>query len=224
VAGSDLSEDGGSPVIIDCRGDPTGAIEAAVSELESGRVVAMATDTVYGLVARADDAEAIFRIYELKDRPPERRMAVLVADVAQAAELVELDGLAWCLASSFWPGPLTIAAPRRRSATTLAGDRSSIGVRCPAHDVVRTIAERVGPLAATSANRHGRPPETDAESVAASFPTVALVLDGGELPGAASSVVSVSGGELSVVREGPIGEDRLRRECGGSPGDPRNTE
>jgi L-threonylcarbamoyladenylate synthase len=211
-------------VIIDCRRDPEDAIRAAVGELDSGRVVALATDTVYGLAARAGDNDAIRKIFELKGRPADRRMAVLVAGAEQAAQLVVMGELGGCLGTSFWPGPLTIVAPRLPTVESLAGDATTIGVRCPDDHVVRAIAERAGPLAATSANRHGRPPETNAESVAAAFPTLRLILDGGERKGNASTVVSITGEELAVVRKGPIGETRLRRACGGRAVDRRGTE
>lgn len=202
------------PVIVDSRADPDAAIGVAVAELESGHVVGLATDTVYGLAARVDDPLAIREIYELKGRPTDRRMAILVADVDQAGGLVELTEAARRLASRFWPGPLTIVAKRMPGVLTEAGDESSLGVRCPADRVVRALTAHVGAVAATSANRHGCPPATDAAGVAEAFPSLGMVIDGGERTGGASTVVSVMDDELVVVREGPISGTRLREALG----------
>lgn len=207
----------GSPIVFDAALDPQGAIEAAAAELDAGRVVALATDTVYGLAARVGDAEAIRQIYELKGRPADRRTAVLVAGTEQAAVLVEMDGLASRLAGRFWPGPVTIVAARRSSIAEGIGDRSTIGVRCPDDKVVRAIAERVGPLAATSANHHGMAPPVSAAAVAAVFPSIGVIIDGGDRAGGASTVVRVDGNELTVLRDGPISESRIRAALGGEP-------
>ena len=196
--------------VIDAALDPRGAVQIAAAALQAGQVIALATDTVYGLVARVDDAEAIHQMYELKGRPADRRTAVLVADIAQAAGLVEMEGLASRLALRFWPGPVTIVAARRASTAAGVGDRSTIGVRCPDDDVVRAIAERVGPLAATSANRHGMAPPESATAVSEVFPSIGVVIDGGDRSGGASTVVRVDGDDLTVVREGPISEARIR--------------
>lgn len=208
------------PVVVDASLDPQGAVEAAVAELEAARVIALATDTVYGLAARVGDAEAIREIYEMKGRPADRRTAVLVADIEQAAGLVEMDGLGARLAGRFWPGPLTIVAARRSSSAAGVGDQFTVGVRCPADNVVRAIAERVGPLAATSANRHGMAPPASAAAVAVIFPSIGVVIDGGDRAGGASTVVRVEGNELTVVRDGPIGESRVRAALGGEPTSP----
>ena len=202
------------PVIVDTSVDPRRAVEAAVAELRSGRVVGMATDTVYGLAARADDDRAIAEIYRVKDRPGDRSLAVLVADVDQAARLVAMTGAAADLAHAFWPGPLTIVASRTVPSSVGVGDESTIAVRCPDDEIVRAIAARVGPLAATSANRHGDSPPTCAADVAEIFPSIRVVLDGGERGAGASTVVSVTGDELKVIRRGPIDEPRIREVFG----------
>jgi L-threonylcarbamoyladenylate synthase len=202
------------PRVLDARLDPRGASQAAISELRSGRIVGLATDTVYGLAARVDDDDAIAEIHDIKGRPDDRRLAVLVADVDQAARLVDMTGAAGDIASVFWPGPLTIVATRNPSPTVGVGagvgDQATIAVRCPDDEVVRAIAAEVGPLAATSANRHGDSPLTSASEVADMFPSIRVVLDGGERGDGASTVVSVAGDELEMIRQGPIEEYRLR--------------
>src|SRR5690606_10629963 len=89
--------------------------------------------------------------------------------------------------ASWWPGPLTVVVPRREGITwDLGGNGGTVGVRCPDHGFVRRLADELGPLATTSANRSGEPTLTTASDVALAFPEAALVVDGGILPGAAS--------------------------------------
>lgn len=175
-----------------------------VAALRAGAPVILATDTVYGLAAAADRPEAVARIFALKDRPVDVRMAVLVADPAQAREHVALGTAGEALAEAFWPGPLTIVARRHDGGALAAGDAETLGVRCPGDSFVRSVAAEVGPVAATSANVHGRSTPATAAEVAACFPTVELIVDGGPREGAASTVVSVVGPEPVVLREGPI--------------------
>lgn len=171
---------------------------------DAGISVAMATDTVYGLVAPAADEDAVRRLFDLKQRPVDRRMAVLVADLAQAQEWIEVTSVARRLAARFWPGALTIVGARRSVAPKWVGDDATLGVRCPDDALLRALAAEVGPLAATSANRHGEPTATDAADVARAFPSIGLVIDGGVRSGAPSSVVAVDGTGIVVVREGAI--------------------
>lgn len=181
------------------------AIDDAIAALRAGEPVVIPTDTVYGLAARAADAQAVAALFALKERPVDTRIAVLVAGPEQAAEHVDAGGAAYrALARRFWPGPLTIVAPRRDGGRLAAGDDETLGVRCPDDDLVRTLARAVGPIAATSANRHGRPTPATAAEVALEFPAVRVVVDGGPRPGAASTVVSVCTAPATVLREGPI--------------------
>lgn len=180
-------------------------LDAAVTALRAGDPIVIATDTVYGLAARAADRAAVAAIFALKERPVDRHVAVLVADVAQAADYVVADDPGFrALARRFWPGPLTIVAHRCDRGALAAGDERTMGVRCPADEFVRALAAAVGPIAATSANRHGEPTPTTAPAVAAIFPSVEVVIDGGPREGSASTVVSVVDGAPRVLRDGPI--------------------
>lgn len=189
--------------MIDGR-DPAEAVAAALAALESGEPVVMATDTVYGLVALARDQAAVARVFELKGRPAERRIAVLVTGAAQAETLVRLSPPARRLAERRWPGPLTLVAPRTSAAPAWVGDPATIGVRCPDDEVLLRLAAAAGPLAATSANHHGSETPATAGEVARQLPGVGLVIDGGPRPGAASTVVDVTGAAPAVLRPGPI--------------------
>ena len=191
------------------------AAAAALAALRAGKPVGVPTDTVYGLAADAGDADAIQRLFELKERPADRSIAVLVADVAAAAALVELDAPARRLAEHFWPGPLTIVAARTPTAPPHLGKGSTIGVRLPGDDVMQAIAGP-GPLAVTSANLHGGPTPSTAQGVAELFPTLGLVVDGGPRPGASSTVVDVTAAIPVVLREGPISLDEIIAAASGS--------
>jgi tRNA threonylcarbamoyl adenosine modification protein (Sua5/YciO/YrdC/YwlC family) len=184
------------------------AVAAAVEALQRGEVVGVPTDTVYGLAVEAGDADAIQRLFELKDRPADRSIAVLVADLAGAESLVEFTASARRLAERFWPGPLTIVAQSRPTAPAHLGTGTTIGVRLPDDKIMRAIAAP-GPLAVTSANLHGGPTPSTAQGVAEMFPALGLVIDGGPRPGASSTVVDMIGPVPTVLREGPISFDEI---------------
>lgn len=182
--------------------DDPRAIERVVSALRSGASVVIPTDTVYGVAALPHHED---QLLELKGRPPSVPIAVLVADRAQAvaATGIPLPPLGVVLADAFWPGPLTLVLP------TDAG--STLGVRCPDHAFVTAVASAVGPVATTSANRHGEPtPATAEEAAAALSGPVAVVVDGGVLSGVASTVVDCTGREAVILREGRIGGVAIR--------------
>lgn len=166
------------------------------------------TDTVYGLAANAADAGAIQQLFELKERPDDRSIAVLVADLAAAETLVDFTPQARRLAEHFWPGPLTIVAARTPAAPPHLGTGATIGVRLPDDDIMRAVAAP-GPLAVTSANLHGGPTPSTAQGVAELFPTLSLVIDGGPRPGASSTVVDMTTTAPVVLREGPISLDEI---------------
>ena len=179
------------------------AVAAALAALQTGKPVGVPTDTVYGLAADAADAEAIQRLFDLKERPADRSIAVLVADLAAVETLVELTLEARRLAEHFWPGPLTIVAARTPDAPPHLGSGTTIGVRLPDDDIMRAIAGP-GPLAVTSANLHAGPTPTTAQGVEELFPTLSLVVDGGPRPGSSSTVVDMTGLAPAVLREGPV--------------------
>jgi L-threonylcarbamoyladenylate synthase len=198
--------------LIDCRGDLNRAVTKAVTCLEAGGVVVLPTDTVYGLAALAAYSGAVDRLFSLKQRSEAVPISVLVGDVEQAGELGRLSELDRVVARALWPGPLTLVIPARRWAVAarLAAADDTIGVRCPAETLVRQIARRAGPIATTSANRHGRPTPTTAGDAGSSLAgAVDLVIDGGTRSGAASTVATI-GPPLVVHRLGALSEASLR--------------
>ena len=190
-------------VILDAVTDPTGAAEAAEACLRSGGLVVLPTETVYGVAALAVDPEAVAELFVLKGRPADRRVAVLVADLDQARLLAVVDDRAATLATTCWPGPLTMVLP-----AVPGTEEATVGVRCPDHALARAIAAAVGPIATTSANRSGDPTPIDAIAAAASLAGGPggdlLVLDGGPCGGVPSTVVDLTVDPAVVLRAGPV--------------------
>jgi tRNA threonylcarbamoyl adenosine modification protein (Sua5/YciO/YrdC/YwlC family) len=181
--------------------------EHAVSALAAGEVVAIPTDTVYGLGVDPSRHETTRRLFLVKGRPQATALPVLVADVDTAGVLGVLDVRAAVLAEHFWPGALTIVVDRQPNiAFELGGDPSTIGLRCPAHPSTLHLLGLTGPLAVTSANRHGEAPCRSAAEVAAAFGDSLPVLDGGVCDGEPSTVVSLSAAPNGVacLREGAV--------------------
>lgn len=186
---------------------PGEAVAQAVRALSAGQVVAMPTDTVYGLAADPFSTGGADRLFLLKRRPREHDLPVLVCDEAQAlAMATAVPASARVLMERFWPGALTVVLPRRPDLRAdLGADDATVGVRCPAHPVPLAVARAHGPIATTSANHHGEPTATSAAEVVSVFgDTVAVVLDGGPCEGAPSTVVDCTGPHPRLLREGRI--------------------
>lgn len=186
---------------------PEATLAEAAAVLAQGLPVVIPTDTVYGLSVDPSVPGACERLFEVKRRPENVELPVLVADVEQALALCRgVSPVARALMERHWPGPLTLVLPRGPElAANLGGDGSTIGLRCPDHPVPRALCRRVGPLATTSANLHGAPTPPTAPEVAAVFGgAVRLVLDGGVCTGSPSTVVDCTGPELRLLREGRL--------------------
>lgn len=199
--------------ITDPDSDPRG-IARAGAELRSGRLVALPTETVYGLGANALDADAVTRIFAAKGRPADNPLIVHLAsgdDLGQVA--AALTPLARALTARFWPGPLTVvvdAAAVLPAVTT--GGLASVAVRVPAHPVARAVIAAAGvPIAAPSANRSGRPSPTTADHVAADLAEhLDLLIDGGPTGlGLESTVVDARGDRPVIYREGALTREQL---------------
>lgn len=173
------------------------ALKAAAALLDAGELVAVATETVYGLAADATNSQAVAKIFELKGRPAFNPLIIHCTDREQASRMANFDARATRLAASVWPGPLTLVLPRRDSCAVselATAGLSTIALRVPsAGPVPNLIAELGRPLAAPSANRSGRLTATTAEDVAAEFgDRVRLILDAGpSLIGLESTVIAL---------------------------------
>jgi L-threonylcarbamoyladenylate synthase len=199
------------------------SVRQAAQQLASGALVAMPTETVYGLGARADDDAAVARIYAAKGRPADHPLIVHVPTAADAAHFGDLSGAAAkALAARFWPGPLTLIVPRRPGvADAAAGGHATIGLRVPAHPVALALLKEAAALgvhgvAAPSANRFGRVSPTLAAHVAAEFGPDLVVLDGGACRiGIESSIVDCTRPDApALLRPGIIERGLLEAAIG----------
>lgn len=186
-------------------------IAEAVERLRAGDVVALPTETVYGLAARIDSEPALLKVFATKQRPSFDPLIVHVADVASARELAsEWPALYDDLAAHFWPGPLTLIAPKREAVSmTITSGLMTVAIRCPSHPIFLQAIRDVGvPLAAPSANRFGRTSPTTAAHVEDEFGGSVAVVDGG------ASTVGVESTVLSAERSGDSWTIKLLRPGG----------
>lgn len=191
------------------------AILVAGDAVRAGRLVAVPTETVYG-VACALDSAALERLLDAKRRPAAKGITLLLDDLDQAAPLVPLHEAARRLAARFWPGPLTLVLPLLAGVElpeSLTGGRPSVGIRIPDNPVTRSLARALGPLPTSSANISGEADATTAAAVVAAFgDAIAVVLDDGPSPGGVpSTVVAIDEtGDWQVLRPGALTEAEIR--------------
>lgn len=191
-------------------------ISRAAELLRAGQLVAVPTETVYGLAARADSAEAVAEIYRTKGRPDFNPLIVHVATLDQADALVELDARARLLAEKFWPGPLTIVLPLKPGAPitpAVTAGLDTLAIRSPAHALTRSLlAELQLPIAAPSANRSLGVSPTRPDHVSASLGDgCPPILDGGaSSAGVESTIIALRpNGGWNLLRPGPITAEEL---------------
>lgn len=171
--------------------------------LVAGKVIAIPTDTVYGLAALPDKPAAIDLIFELKKRGRDFSIPVLCSDLRQAALFGRLPE--W--AGRAWPGPVTLVVHRTPASASwnLGDDEDGVGLRVPDHPLVRALAAELGPLAATSANLHKEPTPETAEGVLDVFgERIAMAVDGGRVAGPASTVIECRTTPPRVLRQGHV--------------------
>ncbi len=190
------------------------AVAQAAALLRRGEVVALPTETVYGLAANALDPAAVARIYEVKGRPAHNPIIVHVSDLAMAKRCVNhWPDLAERLAAAFWPGPLTLVLPRSNLIPDLVtAGGSTVGLRWPSHPLMQAVIRACGfPLAAPSANRSNEISPTNAEHVRRSLgDRIPLIVEGGQSQvGIESTVLDLSGPVPRVLRPGMIHEESL---------------
>jgi L-threonylcarbamoyladenylate synthase len=189
-------------------------VDRALSVLRAGGLVAIPTETVYGLAADASNADAVRRVFAVKGRPADHPLIVHIGAAARLGDwAASIPPAAEVLADACWPGPLTLLVPR--SATVLdlvTGGRTSVGVRVPAHPMTLELLARFGGgLAAPSANRFSRVSPTTADHVRADLgDDVDFVLDGGPCPvGVESTIVDCTVDPPQVLRPGGISSEEI---------------
>ena len=184
------------------------AVDAAERALADGRCVVFPTDTVYGLGARPDIPGATEAVFEIKRRPRDLTVPVLVGGTADAEAVATLDERAVLLARRFWPGGLTLVLPRTRAsaAWNLGAESATVGVRVPAEGIAVALLSRTGPLAVTSANISGQPTPSTCEEVRAVLgERVEVYICGGPSNHAVpSTVVDLTAEEARILRAGAI--------------------
>jgi len=194
--------------------DPSGYAEAA-RVLRAGGIVALPTDTVYGIGVALDAPRGIDRLFEAKQRPPDRAIMLLLDTPDQARSVSAWPPAAAALAGAFWPGGLTIVVDQRPGANLpreLTGGLPTIGLRMPDHACPRALAAAIGPLPVTSANLSGRPPAADAAEIAEQLgDAVDCIIDGGPAHGGpASTVVDCTVDPVRILRVGAVAEASVR--------------
>lgn len=200
-----------------------GIIEKAVAHLRSGGIVAVPTETVYGLAADAGNARAVAQIYRTKGRPDFNPLIVHVPGLDMAERLGQFNPLALKLAETFWPGPMTLVLPKTDQCPVTAAVTAgldTIAIRCPKHPMMRELLTASNlSLAAPSANKSGGISPTTAEHVRNSLGSdQPMIIDGGPSEqGLESTIIAVRDGGYQILRPGPVTEDMLTEASGLKP-------
>ncbi len=194
-------------------------VARGISILKRGGIVAFPTDTVYGLGACASLHQAVERVYQVKERPRNMALPLLLAHTLQISEVAEpVPPIAWLLAHNFLPGALTIVLHKSNSVPDIiTGGGITVAVRIPAHPIPVALADGLGtPIVGTSANLSGKPSVLTADKVYSQFgDKIDLVIDGGRCSGGReSTIVDVTGETPVVLREGAISRKELEQVCG----------
>jgi L-threonylcarbamoyladenylate synthase len=190
-------------------------VEDAAAIVARGGVVVIPTETVYGIAATPDDA-GVAKIFEVKQRPREKTLQLLIPDRSWLDRLADPSQAATNLADAFWPGPLTLVVPRSGAAPEAVTNEGTIGLRVPAHPVALDLLAITGPLAASSANRSGEATPQTVAGVAELFGSaVDGYLDGDFIDGPGSTVVAFDGDEPRILREGVLSAERIVAACRG---------
>ncbi len=191
-------------------------ISVAAEELKKGNVVAIPTETVYGLAANALNPQAVAKVFKAKGRPSDNPLIIHISKVEDLEKYAYPNKIAYELAEKFWPGPLTVILPKKDCIPLeVTAGLETVAVRMPEHSVARDIISQSGlPLAAPSANISGKPSPTSAEHVWDDFcgnPYVSAVVDGGKCKcGVESTVISLCGEVPCLLRPGFITAEMLK--------------
>ena len=182
-------------------------LREAIRLLANDGIVGLPTDTVYGLAVDPESEIAVARLFDLKQRPTDKPIALLAASIEAAETIVEIIPAARSIVTRHWPGALTVILAPKRPLPAWVGHPTtrSVGVRVPDHEQLRTLLELSGPLAVTSANLAGeRPALSDDDARAVFSEGVDLYLPGESTGAEASTVIDMTGETCQVVRSGPV--------------------
>lgn len=190
------------------------SIQDAIELLKKGSIVALPTETVYGLAVRYDSKEGIEALYELKGRPKQKPLTINIYEPEEIRRFInsEPEGLD-LLIKSYWPGPLTLVLDVKESLIlpiVTNGDKTC-GFRVPDHELTRAVIKEAGPIVLPSANLSGHMPAVDAEGIRREFHNKVPILDGGVCRiGVASTVLVFLQGQWKILREGAVSAESLR--------------
>ena len=189
-------------------------LEKAIKLLNRGGIIAFPTDTVYGIGADAFQPEAVRKLYQIKGRPEDKPIPILVGTLADVKRVAQnLPESFFRIAERFWPGELTLIVEEKDLLPELTAGGKTVGVRMPNHPLALQLMQRFGgPIATTSANRSGESPATSAQAVQAELGArVDLVLDGGQtFTKVASTVLDLSTTPPKIRRYGGVSPELLR--------------
>jgi L-threonylcarbamoyladenylate synthase len=202
-------------VFVDPGAPQRDALEEAAKWIRNGGLVALPTDTLYGLAVDPFCSDAVRRLFAVKGRAPDQALPLIAADTGQVeAHLAVLPPIGEQLAQRFWPGPLTLLVPAPVAlARDVAAGTGRVGVRVPAHEIARAICRNADrPITATSANRSGQPPTADPAEVERTLgDAVDVLIDAGLAPGGSpSTIVDVTGATPTLVRAGAVSWDDIQ--------------
>lgn len=193
-------------------------LQEAISKLKNGEVVAIPTETVYGLAADASNEDALRQIYAIKSRPSDNPLIVHIADVSQVEHFAaEFSPLAKKLALAFWPGPFTLVLPAKEGVSKIVrGNQPTVALRVPNHALTLQLLKESGlALAAPSANKYTQLSPTSADHVLAGLGDALPVLDGGKCDvGIESTIVAVQGEDWQLLRLGMVSEASVEAVAG----------
>lgn len=188
------------------------AVDEIVAVLRGGGLIVYPTDTLYGLGADPGNETAIAKLFAAKQRPAGQPVSVAVGDLTAAKDLAVISDRAETLCAPWLPGPVTLLfRPAANAPKAIVSAEHTVAIRVPHHPVALMLAKRFGPITATSANVHGKPPPVYAEDAIAQLgEAVDLYVDAGPCPvGKESTVVDLTGPEPRVIREGAVSAERL---------------
>lgn len=191
------------------------ALERAEAVIKGGGLVAVPTDTVYGIIADAANTEAVEWLFEIKQRPKEKAFPIFVKNVAMARWFAYISDAKARFLEGMWPGPVTtVFHHKEKLPPLLTADSDTIAIRMPNHPFLLALLDRLNmPLAQSSANLSGLPPAISAQAVIASFEQQDqkpdLVIDGGEVAGTPSTIIDFMANQPRLVRSGLVSKDEI---------------
>ena len=193
------------------------SLEQAIEQIQSGKFIAVPTETVYGLAASIEYPEAIKGIFEFKNRPLDKPLIVHISEFDQLKPLVSEIPKQFDMLRDFWPGPLTIVFKANTDVIPeeVHAGTKTVAVRIPSHDLLRQLIDKTGPLAAPSANKSGFPAPITAEEVEQCLGQDFPVLDGGECPfKIPSTLIQLTDDNWQLIRAGAIDPKEIQEILG----------